>query len=413
MFARRIRRLERAADRIASGRFDEPVVDTRRTSSAQLARAFDRMRVRLAASRPTRAGSSSPTPRTSCARRSSRSAASSSCSTTKSSTIAHAAQFLASMREQVDRLTKLASDLLDLSRLDAGRLGRARAGRRCGALAADLAEEFGPLAASATIGSTWRPRATRSSRRRTSCGCSSSAGSGRERCCTRRRGRRSRCGRAVRRQVRVLEVEDAGPGIPRGPAGPAVRARSSALTARAPRAAASALRSRRQLAELMDGRDRGSTREPGRTVFHARSCPAAALPRARFHAKGPFRRRVATTCDGCREWSAAVAPRLRLCSAASPRSGRAVELTGWTDSSSTTTVFRAAPAATVGRRPPPPPWPDVKPTHGQRLPARAAIYATPAAAAWSRSSPSSARDLRDRRRRPRAPASSSRRRATS
>ena len=31
-------------------------------------------------------------------------------------------EFLASMREQVDRLTKLASDLLDLSRLDSGRL---------------------------------------------------------------------------------------------------------------------------------------------------------------------------------------------------------------------------------------------------------------------------------------------------
>ena len=31
-------------------------------------------------------------------------------------------EFLESMREQVERLTKLATDLLDLSRLDAGRL---------------------------------------------------------------------------------------------------------------------------------------------------------------------------------------------------------------------------------------------------------------------------------------------------
>ena len=49
MFARRIRRLERAADRIAGGRFDEPVVDARRaTSSASSPGAFERMRVRLA-----------------------------------------------------------------------------------------------------------------------------------------------------------------------------------------------------------------------------------------------------------------------------------------------------------------------------------------------------------------------------
>jgi two-component system, OmpR family, sensor kinase len=57
-------------------------------------------------------------------------------------------EFLTSMREQVDRLTKLASDLLDLSRLDSGRLTVAREPVDLAALAADLAEEFGPLAAS-------------------------------------------------------------------------------------------------------------------------------------------------------------------------------------------------------------------------------------------------------------------------
>jgi signal transduction histidine kinase len=56
-------------------------------------------------------------------------------------------EFLASMREQVDRLTKLASDLLDLSRLDSGRLTVEREPVDLGALAADLVEEFGPLAA--------------------------------------------------------------------------------------------------------------------------------------------------------------------------------------------------------------------------------------------------------------------------
>ncbi len=48
LFARRLRRLERAADRIASGRLDEPVVDTGRDEVGQLAQAFDRMRRRLA-----------------------------------------------------------------------------------------------------------------------------------------------------------------------------------------------------------------------------------------------------------------------------------------------------------------------------------------------------------------------------
>ncbi|HKH30261.1 MAG TPA: HAMP domain-containing protein, partial [Gaiellaceae bacterium] len=44
MFAGRIRRLERAADRIASGHFDEPIVDPRSDELGELARAFDRMR---------------------------------------------------------------------------------------------------------------------------------------------------------------------------------------------------------------------------------------------------------------------------------------------------------------------------------------------------------------------------------
>ncbi|HEX9142300.1 MAG TPA: HAMP domain-containing protein, partial [Gaiellaceae bacterium] len=48
LFARRIRRLERAADRIASGDFGEPVVDSGRDELAELAAAFERMRQRLA-----------------------------------------------------------------------------------------------------------------------------------------------------------------------------------------------------------------------------------------------------------------------------------------------------------------------------------------------------------------------------
>ena len=47
-FARRIRRLERAAERIAERRFDEPVVDHGHDEVGELARAFERMRARLA-----------------------------------------------------------------------------------------------------------------------------------------------------------------------------------------------------------------------------------------------------------------------------------------------------------------------------------------------------------------------------
>jgi signal transduction histidine kinase len=147
MFARRIKRLERAADRIASGRFDQPVVDTRGDELAALASAFDRMRVRLA--------------HLDDARRAFVANASHELRTPLFSLggflellddeeldEATRREFLGSMREQVDRLTKLASDLLDLTRLDAGRLSVEREPVDLGALAGDLVEEFGPLAAS-------------------------------------------------------------------------------------------------------------------------------------------------------------------------------------------------------------------------------------------------------------------------
>jgi signal transduction histidine kinase len=54
------------------------------------------------------------------------------------------AQFLDTMREQVDRLQKLAVDLLDLSRLDAGSLQLAPEEVDLGELARDVAAEFGP-----------------------------------------------------------------------------------------------------------------------------------------------------------------------------------------------------------------------------------------------------------------------------
>jgi signal transduction histidine kinase len=145
IFARRIRRLERAADRIAGGHFDEAVSDSGGDELGDLAVAFDRMRVRLAqlddARREFVANASHElrTPLFSLA-------GFLELFDDEELDEATRLEFLESMREQVGRLTKLASDLLDLSRLDAGRLTVEREPVDLGALAADLVEELGPLA---------------------------------------------------------------------------------------------------------------------------------------------------------------------------------------------------------------------------------------------------------------------------
>ena len=121
LFARRIRRLEQAAERIASGRFDEPIVDTSPDELGQLARSFDRMRHRLAGLEHARrefianASHELRTPLFSLGGHLE-------LLTDEDLDDATKREFLVRMREQVDRLTKLAAELLDLSRLDAGRL---------------------------------------------------------------------------------------------------------------------------------------------------------------------------------------------------------------------------------------------------------------------------------------------------
>jgi signal transduction histidine kinase len=146
LFARRIRRLEAAAERIAAGDFNTPVVDHGSDELGQLARTFERMRLRLAnlerargefianASHELRTplfslggflelmddpGLDEPTRE----------------------------EFLGQMREQVVRLTKLATDLLDLSRLDAGRLTVASEIVELGELAEEVAGAFRARAA--------------------------------------------------------------------------------------------------------------------------------------------------------------------------------------------------------------------------------------------------------------------------
>lgn len=143
--ARRIRRLERAAERIAAGRLDEPVVDPGHDELGELAVAFERMRVRLEnldRARNEFIANASHELRTPLfalggflelmveeeldekTRR----------------------EFLESMREQVDRLAKLATDLLDLSRLDAGRMRVEHEPVDLGEVAHVVAEEFRILA---------------------------------------------------------------------------------------------------------------------------------------------------------------------------------------------------------------------------------------------------------------------------
>ena len=147
LFARRLRRLERAADRIASGRFDEPIVDAGGDEVAQLAATFDRMRLRLAGLERARrefianASHELRTPIFSLGgflellddeeldeetRR----------------------EFLGTAREQVERLTKLATDLLDLSRLDAGRVQLEREKLDLGVVAQSISSEFEAVARS-------------------------------------------------------------------------------------------------------------------------------------------------------------------------------------------------------------------------------------------------------------------------
>jgi len=138
IFARRIRRLERAADRIAGGDFSQPVVDASRDELGQLAAAFERMRQRLAQLEHARRefiAHELRTPLFSLGGFLELMADEELDPKTQ-------AEFTATMREQVERLTKLATELLDLSRLDAGRLTVERERFDLATLAETLADEF-------------------------------------------------------------------------------------------------------------------------------------------------------------------------------------------------------------------------------------------------------------------------------
>jgi signal transduction histidine kinase len=145
-FARRIRRLESAAERIAGGDFGAPVEDAGTDELGQLAGAFERMRRQLA--------------QLDDARRAFIANASHELRTPLFSLggflelldddeldEATRREFLAEATTQVARLQKLAVDLLDLSRLDAGKLRVEREPVELDRLAAEVAREFAPIAA--------------------------------------------------------------------------------------------------------------------------------------------------------------------------------------------------------------------------------------------------------------------------
>ncbi|MEJ7566982.1 MAG: ATP-binding protein [Gaiellaceae bacterium] len=145
LHARRIRRLERAAERIASGRFDQPVVDRGNDEVGELAAAFERMRERLEnldrARREFIANASHElrTPIFSLG-------GFLELMTDEDLDEETRQGFLLTMREQVARLTKLATDLLDLSRMDAGRMRIETDRVDLAAVARVLLEEFRAVA---------------------------------------------------------------------------------------------------------------------------------------------------------------------------------------------------------------------------------------------------------------------------
>jgi signal transduction histidine kinase len=144
--ARRLARLRAAADRIARGSFEDPIVDHNRDEIGDLARSLDEMRTRLDALDRARAefianaSHELRTPLTTLG-------GYLELLTEGGLTDEERSEFLETMGEQVQRLTKLATDLLDLSRLDAGGFTVAHDEIELGELAVDAAREMQVLAA--------------------------------------------------------------------------------------------------------------------------------------------------------------------------------------------------------------------------------------------------------------------------
>ena len=145
LFTRRIRRLEVGAEQIAVGVFDAPIEDRSADELGELARAFERMRMRLSQLERARrefvanASHELRTPLFSLR-------GFIELLTDEELDEPTRREFLQTMAGQLDRLQRLAEDLLDLSRLDAGRLRVEHGPVDLGELARDLWEEFRAVA---------------------------------------------------------------------------------------------------------------------------------------------------------------------------------------------------------------------------------------------------------------------------
>lgn len=143
--ARRLRRLEEAAEKVADGDFSSSIPVDSNDEVGQLAMSFNEMQKRLE--------------RLDSARREFIANASHELRTPIFSLAgfvelledddpdpAARAEFVRTMREQIDRLTKLTVDLLDLSKLDADAIEISRETVELAAVARRVAAEFGPAA---------------------------------------------------------------------------------------------------------------------------------------------------------------------------------------------------------------------------------------------------------------------------
>jgi signal transduction histidine kinase len=144
--SRRLGKLESASSRIAAGRFDQPIGDDSPDELGRLARSFDIMQERLAQVDRARkdfianASHELRTPLFSLGGFLELLAEEDLDPATRE-------EFVLTMREQVSRLTKLATDLLDLSRLDSGAVEVGSEPVDLAAAARGLVREFRGLAA--------------------------------------------------------------------------------------------------------------------------------------------------------------------------------------------------------------------------------------------------------------------------
>ncbi len=151
--SRRLRRLEQAAEKVADGDFSSPIPVDSSDEVGQLAITFNEMQKRLATLDSARkefianASHELRTPIFSLA------GFVELLEEDDPDPVARA-EFVRTMREQVDRLTKLTVDLLDLSRLDADAIEIRRERVELADVAQRVAREFGPAAESrgSTIG---------------------------------------------------------------------------------------------------------------------------------------------------------------------------------------------------------------------------------------------------------------------